>query len=482
MSNKKNIASILMLGATTIGLSNSMSTSAGLFDFLNWKEAKERDAEKNEQGYKTAKKVAKIFLEKFNNEESANENKEKKNVIAILEDLVLEKFNKEELEDYYKKKFESMTQKLKLNLNKNNIADILDNDIDIANVKGLMKYENSENVEGSESKKIDLKEKEDSNKKKNSTKNTKINANAGSVVKDNFKKKEKYSFFGCLGKAIGSIKNTFASKENTFDLELYDILDSDSENKIKVDVAITYTKISNLTKYMSELEKKLLEKGNLKEEKLLKKDASEEKEKILSLRIDLVEILIEKAKFKGVSYEKIIDAFFGKKGLLLYLKNLFFENPFFKNPFSNDPLTETLWKKRSQNSEKIGNAEVVELNDKDKAILHELGYERNNSGFRSGVRLGVSIALTSAVVAGLSAASPLIAGVAAAPIGVALTGFVATIVDRVAFKTRFKEYRDIKSWHPRNWEVQRFLKDTVKNTITSALWALSIGQVLPSFF
>ena len=428
MSNKKNIASILMLGATTVGLTGSMSTSAGLFDFLNWKEAKERDAKKNEQGYKTAEKVAKIFLEKFNNEEGANENKEKKNVIAILEDLVLEKLNKDELEGYYKKKFENMTQNLEINLEKDKFARVLNDNMKVSNVQGIINVENSKNI--------------------------KINANEQDAVEDDSKKKEKSSFFGCLGKAIWSIKDAVFGKESKFVLELY------GKDKKQVNVDITYTKISDLTKYMSKLEEKLLENPG-----------TEAKEKKFNFELGQVEELIKKAKSKGISYEKIINNFF---------KKLEAEGGGYL--FANNPLTETLWNRKSQNAKIVGNTEVEELGSDDKAILHELGYERNNSRFWRGARWVGSIVLTSAVVAGLSAAFPVIAGIAAAPIGVALTGVMATIVDRVVFKTRFKEYRKMESWHPKNWEVQRFLKDTVRNTITSAMWALSIGRVLPSFF
>ena len=452
MSNKKNIASILMLGATTVGLTGSMSTSAGLFDFLNWKEAKERDAKKNEQGYKTAEKVAKIFLEKFNNEEGANENKEKKNVIAILEDLVLEKLNKDELEGYYKKKFENMTQNLEINLEKDKFARVLNDNMKVSNVQGIINVENSKNIKDLE--KIKNSEKEDSKKEKDDAKNIKINANEQDAVEDDSKKKEKSSFFGCLGKAIWSIKDAVFGKESKFVLELY------GKDKKQVNVDITYTKISDLTKYMSKLEEKLLENPG-----------TEAKEKKFNFELGQVEELIKKAKSKGISYEKIINNFF---------KKLEAEGGGYL--FANNPLTETLWNRKSQNAKIVGNTEVEELGSDDKAILHELGYERNNSRFWRGARWVGSIVLTSAVVAGLSAAFPVIAGIAAAPIGVALTGVMATIVDRVVFKTRFKEYRKMESWHPKNWEVQRFLKDTVRNTITSAMWALSIGRVLPSFF
>jgi|GEM_PF-7075826 len=446
MSKKKNIASVLMLGATTVGLTGSTSTSAGLFDIFDWKGSKERDDSKNVQGYETAEKVAKIFLEQFDkSEEKGNENKNKKinNVIAVLENLVLEKFSEEELANYYNEKFENMQEKIKLE----DIPNILDEFGSRSSVEGELIEENSKDFEKLKEKKVNFK------------------ADGKSVDKDSSKKKEKSSFFGCLGKAIWSIKDTVFGKESKFVLKLYG-----KDKEQEKNVAITYTKISDLTKYMGELEEKLLDKS-----------ATEGKNKILDLRIKQVGALIKKAKSKGISYEKIINTFFEKlgveEGVLNSLKNLFSSNP-----FSNNHLTEMLWNKSSKNSEKQGTAKVVGLEDKDKEILHELGYERNNSRFWRGARWVGSIVLTSAVVAGLSAAFPVIAGVAAAPIGVALTGVMATIVDRVVFKTRFKEYRKMESWHPKNWEVQRFLKDTVRNTITSAMWALSIGQVLPSFF
>ena len=145
MSNKKNIASILMLGATTIGLTGSMSTSAGLLDFLNWKEAKARDDAKEAQGYQTAEKVAKIFLEEFDKgkegeDKDKDNNKKTNKAIKVLEDLVLEKFNEDEVEIYYKEKFKNMTQKL--TLGERNIFKVLDSFGNYTTVKFVYKNTN----------------------------------------------------------------------------------------------------------------------------------------------------------------------------------------------------------------------------------------------------------------------------------------------------------------------------------------------------
>ena len=309
MSNKKNIASILMLGATTVGLTGNVSTSAGLFDFLNWKEAKARDDKKEAQGYETAKKVAKIVLEHFGNDNkktSDEKNKDKNNVMAILEDLVLEKFSEEELVGYYKEKFKNMTQELKLG--KDNISKALDSFGNYSTVKGETKNKKLEIIviDGKGEKK---EYEEGLNEKGSENKNIATNlVDTKKVNKNGFKKEEKFSFLGCLGKAVGSIKSTVVGNENSFDLKLY------NEDKDPIDISITYTKTSDLKKYMRKLEERLLENVF---------DNTEVKGKIFDLRLKQIDTLINHAKDKGVSYEKIINTFFKKVIYYFFVRNAF---------------------------------------------------------------------------------------------------------------------------------------------------------------
>ena len=444
MNKNKKIAGALMLGATSLNLAGNMTTSAGLFDLFKRTEAKQREQDKQKQGLSTAKKVAVSFLRYFDN----TENKKKEvynnifecisgsdnNVLKILEELILKKAAKKDATEYYQKKIDALMETFELknkeDIEGTKVALKALHEEEIVDEKNEEKNDGNNNIENAPKREGEVKEKKGQKEeveKKNLTKAlcSKIAQGASAAFE---KVKEGASIVST------KVRNLFGNRE-TWEVEV---------GKNLSPFTIKAKSLKDLANIVNEFQKGVLERVN--ENK--KNSEAENKKKYIEHRKKMIN---EVMNIKSVSYKTIINTLF---------KNLKKEkNSIFTG---NNPLTEIIW---SDGHISILNNEV--LDEKDKAILHELGYEKSNSSFVKLSRIVASMVVSSVAVFGITAAFPVVAGVLAAPLGCILSGVISTVIDRVAFKTRFKEYRKLESWNPNNWEVQRFLKDTAINTIQS---------------